>query len=116
MLVRRLIFIFAVTCALAAAQAADAPSSELQRRQRTLYEQSSQTMKGMRELPGVFKLRDIFQLRLVNNNWVLTTTMSANARQMPVRLKIEGLSGINVLSVGGGAKDKSARTFNSTSS
>src|SRR5205809_6049858 len=97
MSVRRLAFIFAVSLALGAARAAEGPSAELQKRQRTLYEQSSQTMKGMRELPGVFKLRDIFQLRLVNNNWVLTTTMSANARQMPVRVKIEGLSGINVL-------------------
>ncbi len=110
-MVRRLVFIFAVTCALAAAQAADAPSNELQRRQRTLYEQSNQTMKGMRELPGVFKLRDLFQLRLVNNNWVLTTTMRADARKMPVRVKVEGLSGINVLSVGEVAKDNSPDTF-----
>src|SRR4051812_28388989 len=91
MLVRRLAFIFAAMFALNLAHAAEAPSAELQRRQRTLYEQSYQTMKGMIELPGVFKLRDLFQLRLVNNNWVLTTSMPPNARKMPVRVKVEGL-------------------------
>src|SRR3954451_7728607 len=91
--VRRLAFIFAAMFAVGAAHGAEPPSNELQKRQRTLYEQSYQTMKGMRELPGVFKLRDLFQLRLVNNNWVLTTTMPPNVRKMPVRVKVEGLSG-----------------------
>src|SRR5882762_4277809 len=114
MSVRRLAFIFAATVALGAAQAAEIPSTELQRRQRTLYEQSYQTMKGMRELPGVFKLRELFQLRLVNNNWVLTTTMPPNLRKMPVRVRVEGLAGINVLSVGEVGKDNSPDTFTFT--
>src|SRR4051794_24048336 len=109
MLLRRLSFILALILALQSAHA----QNLLQKRQREQRDQSEQTTRGIRELPGAYKLRDVFDIRADKNAWTLTTNMP-RAQRTPVRLKIEGLEGVNVLTMSPSQRNRTPDTFTFT--
>ena len=99
--------LFAFQCAFGQNQAL------LQKRQRELRDQSEQTTRGIRELPGTFKLRDVLDVRADKKTWKLTTNMPRQERT-PVRLKIDGLEGVNVLTMNLPEKTRTPDTFTFT--
>src|ERR1051325_1547331 len=109
MFVRRIVFVLAL--AIAARSTFAQNQQLLQKRQKELRDQSDQTTRGIRELAGTFKLRDVFDVRAEKSAWVLTTNMPASQRNQPVRLKIEGLDGVNVLTMSASSKGKSPDAF-----
>ena len=112
MFVCRLVFAFAVALAV---QSTFAQNQQLlQKRQKELRDQSEQTTRGIRELSGNFKLRDVFDVRAEKTGWVLTSNLSASQRNQPVRLKIDGLEGVNVLTMSASSKGKSPDAFTFT--
>ena len=112
MLPRRISFFLALALALPSAHAQN--QALLQKRQQEQREQSEQTTRAIREIPGAYKLREVFVVRANNKNaWVLTTNMPPT-RNQPVRLKIEGLEGTNVLSITASGKSKTPDSFNFT--
>jgi len=112
MLPRRISFFLALALALPSAHAQN--QALLQKRQREQREQSEQTIRAIREIPGAYKLREVFEVRANNKNaWVLTTNMPST-RNQPVRLKIEGLEGSNVLSISGSGNSKTPDIFTFT--
>ena len=112
MLPRRISFFIALALALPSAHAQN--QALLQKRQREQREQSEQTIRAIREIPGAYKLREVFEVRANNKNaWVLTTNMPST-RNQPVRLKIEGLEGSNVLSISGSGNSKTPDIFTFT--
>src|SRR5205085_3547481 len=113
MFVRRVVFVLALALAAQLAQAQNQPL--LQKRQKELRDQSEQTTRGIRELSGTFKLRDVFDVRAQKSGWVLTTNLPASQRNQPVRLKIQGLDGVNVLTMSQSSKGKSPDAFAFTS-
>jgi len=112
MLPRRISFLLALAFALPSAHAQN--QGLLQKRQREQRELSEQTTRAIREIPGAFRLRDVFEVRANDKNaWVLTTNMPPT-RNQPVRLRIEGLEGSNVLSISGSGKSKTPDSFTFT--
>ena len=108
---RRISFAFALLLAFQCAFAQN--QALLQKRQRELRDQSEQTTRGIRELPGTFKLRDVLDVRADKKNWTLTTNMPRQERT-PVRLKIDGLEGVNVLTMNLSEKTRTPDTFTFT--
>jgi hypothetical protein len=109
MSLRRIGFFLALALALQSAHA----QNLLQKRQKEQRDQSEQTTRGIRELPGSYKLRDVFDLRADKNTWTLTTNMPS-AQRTPVRLKIDGLEGVSVLTMGPSERHRTPDTFNFT--
>ena len=109
---RRIAFVLALTFALQSTHAQN--QQLLQKRQRELRDQSEQTTRGIKELPGTFKLRNVFDVRADKTFWVLTSGMPLGERNQPVRLKIDGLDGVNVLTMSASAKNKTPDTFTFT--
>jgi hypothetical protein len=107
----RISFVLALLLAFQIAQAQD--QKLLQKRQRELRDQSEQTTRGIYELAGTHKLRDVFDLRADKNAWKLSSNMTL-AQRTPVRLKIEGLEGVNVLTMSASSKNKAPDTFTFT--
>jgi hypothetical protein len=111
MFVRRISFMFALAFVLQSAHAQN--QQLLQKLQKEKRDLSDQTTRGIRELPGAYKLRDVFDVRAEKSSWVLSTSMPADLRA-PVRLKIEGLEGVNVLSMTASDKSNTPTTFTFT--
>jgi hypothetical protein len=109
---RRIAFILALASASQSALAQNQPL--LQKRQHELRDQSEQTTRGIKELPGIFKLREVFDVHADKAFWVLTSGMPLGERNQPVRLKIEGLAGVNVLTMSASGKNKTPDTFTFT--
>lgn len=112
MFLRRVVFVLAVAFAVQFAQAQN--QQLLQKRQKELRDQSEQTTRGIRELSATYKLREVFDVRAQKGGWVLTTNMPPSQRNQPVRLKIEGLDGVNVLTMSQNNKGKSPDAFTFT--
>jgi hypothetical protein len=112
MLLRRVIFAFGFFFAIQFAPAQN--QSGLLQKQKEQRDQFEQTTRGIKELPGTYKLRDVLQVRAVNNTWVLSTNLPPTQRNQPVRLKVDGLEGVNVLTMSGAGKNKSPDTFSFT--
>src|SRR5882724_642233 len=113
MIARRISFALALAILSSTAHAQNQPL--LQKRQRELRDQSEQTTRAIRELPGTFKLRDVFEVRANNKNgWVLTSNMPATQRNLPARLKVEGMEGVNVLTMTPSSKSKTPENFTFT--
>ncbi len=113
MIARPISFVLALGLALQSAHAQN--QGLLQKRQRELRDQSEQTTRGIRELPGTFKLRDIFEVRANSKNaWVLTSNMFVSHLTQPVRLKVDGMDGVNVLTITPSGKSKTPDKFTFT--
>ncbi|HEV8605277.1 MAG TPA: hypothetical protein VGQ99_07930 [Tepidisphaeraceae bacterium] len=113
MLLRRVSFAFVLLVAFQFAHAQNQPGL-LQKRQKELRDQSEQTTRGIQELPGTYKLRDVLQVRAVNGVWALSSSLPATQRNQPVRLKVDGLEGVNVLTISGVGKNKRPDEFTFT--
>jgi len=111
MLLRRISFALVLAFALQSAHAQN--QQLLQKRQKEQRDQSEQTSRGIRELPGAFKPRDVFDIRVEKNSWVLTTNLPATSRA-PMRLKVEGLEGVNVLQITASSKNRTPAEFTFT--
>jgi hypothetical protein len=112
MLLRRIAFVLVLAFALQSTHAQN--QQLLQKRQRELRDQSEQTTRGIKELPGTFKIREVFDVRADKTFWVLTSAMPLGERNQPVRLKIDGLDGVNVVSMSASATNKTPDTFTFT--
>jgi hypothetical protein len=112
MLLRHISFALILALGLQSAQAQN--QALLQKRQKELRDQSEQTTRGIYELPGTYKLRDVFDVRADKNSWTLTTKMPATHRNQPLRLNIDGLHGVNVLTMSASNKNKTPDNFTFT--
>ncbi len=113
MIARHISFALALALALQSAHAQN--QGLLQKRQRELRDQSEQTTRGIRELPGTFTLRDVFEVRANSNNaWVLTSNMFVSHFTQPVRVKVDGIDGVNVLTITPSGKSKTPDRFTFT--
>jgi len=83
----------------------------LLQKQREMRQQSEQTTRGLEELPRVYKLSEVMQVRSVDNVWILSSTLTPPQNNRAVRLAVEGLSGVNVLTMSTTVKNNIPDSF-----
>src|SRR5688572_26703632 len=89
-------------------------SSLLKKRQKELREQTQQTTVGLRELPGVHKIGDVFRISCIDDAWVLSTTMRPSRPTQPARLTVAGLEGHSVLTLSDVIRENVPESFTFT--